>query len=100
MLSHEGIVDESLDEQGEGDDVEDKDVEDALSVVLEVGGEHVPLLEEPMPMSLCNGVNREALHSRNVCVGIQIILTSSFAVQPNSEKITLKIVEHNRNVFL
>ena len=68
MLSHEGVVDESLDEEGEGDDIEDEDVEDALSVVLEVGGEHVPLLEEPMPMSLCNGVNCKTLHSCDICV--------------------------------
>ena len=80
MLSHEGVVDESLDEEGEGDDIEDEDVEDALSVVLEVGGEHVPLLEEPVPVSLRDGVHGKALHSRDVCCGIQIILTSSFAV--------------------
>ena len=100
VLSHEGVVDKSLDEQGEGDDVEDKDVEDALSVVLEVCSEHVPLLQEPMSVSFSDGINCKTLHSRNICVGIQIILTRSFTVQTNCEKITLKIFEYNRNAFL
>ena len=81
MLGHEGVVDESLKEESEGDDIEDKDVEDALSVVLQVGCEHVPLLEEPVSVSLCDGIHCKALHSRNICVGIQIILTSSLAIQ-------------------
>lgn len=70
MLGHEGIVDESLNKQGEGDDIEDKDVEDALPVVLEVGGEHVPFLEEPVPVSLSYGVHCKTLHSCHICVGI------------------------------
>jgi len=59
VLGHEGVVDEPLDEQGNGDDVEYKHVEDALSVVLEVVGEHVPLLEEPMSVSFCDSVHSE-----------------------------------------
>ena len=97
MLGHEGVVDESLKEESEGDDIEDKDVEDALSVVLKVGSEHVPLLEEPMSVSLCYGVNCKTLHSGHVCVGIQIILTSSFAIQTNSQEVTLirrNILDH------
>ena len=43
MFRHEGVVDKSLDEESEGDDIEDKDIEDALAVVLKVGSEHVPL---------------------------------------------------------
>ena len=89
MLCHEGIVNKSLHEQGEGDDIEDKDVEDALSVVLKVGSEHVPLLQEPVSVSLCNGVHCKTLHSSHVCVGIQIILTSSLTIQTNGQEVTL-----------
>ena len=89
MLCHEGVVDESLDEECEGDDIEDEDVEDALSVVLEVGGEHVPLLEEPVPVSLRNRVHSEALHPSHVGVGVEIVLPCSLAVQPDGEEVAL-----------
>ena len=62
VLGHEGVVDKSLDEQGEGDDVEDKDVEDALSVVHEICSEHVPLLSFAFSQHLCwNPNNSDAL---------------------------------------
>ena len=89
MLRHEGVVHEPLHEQSEGDDVEDEDVEDALSVVLQVGSEHVPLLQAPVSVSFCDGVHCKTLHSGHICRGIQVILTSSFAVQTNSQEISL-----------
>ena len=89
MFCHEGVVDESLDEESEGDDIEDENVEYALSVVLEVGGEHVPLFEEPVPVPLRDGVHGEALHPRHVCVGVQVVLPRALAVQANGQEVSL-----------
>ena len=99
VFCHECVVDESFHEQGEGDDIEDEDVEDALSVVLEVSGEHVPLLEEPVSVSLCNSVHCKTLHSCNVRVGIQVVLSGSLAVQSYGQHVALKQETINTSVL-
>ena len=100
MFRHEGIVDKSLNEKSKCDDIEDKDVEDALSVVLKVGSEHVPLLEEPMTMPLCNSIYCKALHSGDICVRVQIVLSGSFAVQANGKKVSLELLHHCFEVII
>ena len=100
MLGHKGVVDESLDEEGEGDDIEDEDVEDTLAVVLVVGSEHVPLFQEPMSMSLSDRVYSKALHSRHIGVGVQIVLSSSLAVKTNSQEVSLELLHHRLEVIV
>ena len=100
MLGHKSVVDKSLNEEGEGDDIEDKDVEDALAIVLEVGGEHVPLFQEPMSMSLGDCIHSKALHSRHIGVGVKIVLSRPLAVQTNGQKISLELLHHRLEVIV
>ena len=100
MFCHEGIVDKSLNEKSKCDDIEDKDVKDALSVVLKVGSEHVPLFEEPMTMSFCNSIYSKTLHSCNICVRVQIVLSGSFAVQANGKEVSLELLHHCFEVII
>ena len=100
MLGHEGVVDESLDEEGEGDDIEDKDVEDALAIVLEVGGKHVPFFQEPMSMSLSDCIHSKALHSRHIGVGVKIVLSGSLTVQTNGQEVSLELLHHRLEVIV
>ena len=59
------LTDESLDEEGDGNDVEDKKEEDGLSVLLQEVDHGVPLLENPGAVPLGDRVQAETLHSDN-----------------------------------
>lgn len=57
------LTDKSLDEERDGDDVEHEEVEDVLAVLLEEGGEAVPLAPHPRALALVHArVHLEARH--------------------------------------
>ena len=53
---------ESLNEQGDRDDVEHEEEEYRLPVLLQEVGEGVPLLDEGTPLLLVDRLHSEALH--------------------------------------
>lgn len=57
------LTDELVDEEADGDDVEDEEVEDVLTVLLQEVCPDVPLLEHPVPATLSDRLQAEALHS-------------------------------------
>ena len=63
------LTDESLDKQGDGDDVEDEQVEDVLPVLLEEGDPAVPALPPPVVPALVEGIHAETGHSVNRASG-------------------------------
>ena len=71
FLSHDKLLtDEALDEEGDGDDVEDKEVEDVLSVLLEESDPAVPSLPPPVVAPLVEGIHSETGHSVN---GVRVV---------------------------
>ena len=46
--SSDGLTHEPLDEEGDGDDVEAEEIENVLPVLLQVGGDSLPVLQDPL----------------------------------------------------
>ena len=58
------LTNEALAEEGDGDHVEDEEVEDVLAVLLQVGGYFVVLLEHPVAVALLQFADVETGHPR------------------------------------
>ena len=59
------LTDEPLNEQSDGDDVEDEEIEDVLSVLLEESDPAVPALPPPVFATLVEGIHVKTGHSAN-----------------------------------
>ena len=66
VFGHERVVDEAVDEQGDGDHVEDEEVEDVLSVLFQEGGHLIPTTQPGVSVTFLYGVDVEARHTRDV----------------------------------
>lgn len=54
---------ESFDEQGDGDDVEDEQIEDVLTILLQERCDAVPFFQQPVAGSILGRFNMKARHS-------------------------------------
>ena len=88
VFGHERVVDEAVDEQGDGDDVEDEEVEDVLTVLFQEGRQLVPAAQPRVPVALLHGVDVETRHSRHVGRSVQKVLLGALAVQSDGDEIT------------
>ena len=100
VFRHEGVEDEALNEEGDRDDVKDKDVEDVLSVLLEEGREGVPFLEQGMLPALGDRVETEALHPGNVRGRVQVVLFGALAIKTDGKEITLEFLHHGLEIVV
>lgn len=60
------LTDEFIDEETDGDDVEDEQVEDVLTVLLQEVRPDVPFLQGPVTTALSNCLKPKALHSKTM----------------------------------
>ena len=57
------LTDELVNEEADGDDVEDKEVEDVLPILFQKVRPDVPLFQHPVTTALSDGFQSKTLHS-------------------------------------
>ena len=100
VLRHERVMNEALDEQGDGDDVEDEQVENVLAVAFQESDDAVPATEERIAVPFLDSVDVETCHAGHVGRSVQEILFGSFAVQSDGDEVAAIFSHHQLEVVV
>ena len=79
------LTDELVNEEADGDDVEDKEVEDVLPILFQKVRPDVPLFQHPVTTSLSDGFQSKTLHSTTIKKINLILEIKKSGLGPSSE---------------
>lgn len=100
VLGHERVVDEAVNEERNRHHVEDEQVENVLTVLLEEGGQFVPFAQQSVSVALLDRIDVEAGHTGHVSRRVQEVLLGTFAVEPDGYEVAAILAHHQLEVVV